>query len=171
LIRGFAMQVLLIPGGFVQRILATLHVVGSATDIAHSTAGLLIGMSAVMLPYMVFPITASLMSIDPALERAASSLGANGWQVFTKVTFPLSLPGVIAGSLLVFLITVGFYILPTLLGSPADTMLSQVIFVQVSTILDWGMAGAMSVILVIVTMTVFIAYARIFGLNSLSGTR
>jgi putative spermidine/putrescine transport system permease protein len=171
LVRGFAWETLLVPGGGVQRVLADLHLVGHQTDIAHATAGLIIGMTQVMLPYMVFPVVAALRGIDPALPAAARSLGANWWQTFRRVILPLSMPGVVAGCLLVFLINVGFYILPVLLGAAGDTFLSQVIEVQVDQVLDWGMAAAMSVVLVAVTLIVFTVYARVFGLDRLSGAR
>jgi putative spermidine/putrescine transport system permease protein len=171
LVRGFAWSVLLVPGGAVQSVLADLHIIGRQTDLAHDTAGLIIGMSQVMLPYMVFPIVAALRGIDPALPAAARSMGAGGFQTFRRVILPLSMPGVVAGGLLVFLINVGFYILPVLLGAPGDTFLSQVIDVQVNQVLDWGMASAMSVVLVAVTLAVFAVYARVFGLDRLSGTR
>ncbi len=171
LIRGFAWDVLLQQGGPLQRALAALGLVPASADLAHSTVGLIVGMSQVMLPYMVFPIVAALQSIDSALETASRSLGGNGWQTFRRVTLPLSLPGVLAGSLLVFLITVGFYVLPELLGSPGDMMLSQVIEVQVDQVLNWGLASAMAVVLVAVTLAVFALYARIFGLDRLAGSR
>lgn len=171
LVRGFAWSVLLAPGGAVQSVLADMGVIGRHTDLSNATAGLLIGMSQVMLPYMVFPIVAALRGIDPALPAAARSLGAGPVQTFFRVILPLSMPGVVAGCLLVFLINVGFYILPVLLGSAGDMFLSQVINVQVDQVLDWGMASAMSVILVAVTLAVFVIYARVFGLDRLSGAR
>jgi putative spermidine/putrescine transport system permease protein len=171
LIRGFAWDVLLQDGGPVQRFLVFLHIIPVGTDFAHTTSGLLVGMTQVMLPYMVFPVVAALQSIDPALERASRSMGARGWQTFLRITLPLSLPGVLAGGLLVFLITVGFYVLPVLIGSPADTMLSQIIQVQVNIVLNWGLASAMAVVLVAVTLTVFAVYAKIFGLDRLAGSR
>jgi ABC-type spermidine/putrescine transport system permease subunit I len=171
LVRGFAWTVLLEPGGAIQSVLADLHLVARNTDIAHSAAGLVIGMTQVMLPYMVFPVVAALRGIDRRLPDAARSLGANSWWVFWRVTLPLSMPGVVAGCLLVFLINVGFYVLPELLGAPGDMFLSQIIDVQVNQVLDWGLASAMAVVLVAVTLMIFALYARVFGLDRLSGAR
>lgn len=164
LILGFIWDVLLAPSGALQDILADLHIVGRATDVSHTTAGLILGLAQYMLPYMVLPIVAALRSIDPALPRAARSLGAGPWRTFIRVTIPLSVPGLMSGGMLVFLIAIGSYVLPSLLGPPSDQFLSQVIDVQVDQVLNWGAASAMAVVLVAIALLVFAIYVRVFGL-------
>ena len=108
----------------------------------------------VLLPYMVFPLYAVMKRMDQNLISAAEGLGAPKWQVFRKIYFPLTLPGVLAGITLVFVLSIGFYITPALLGGGKVTMSALLIEKQVSQFLDWGFASALSVVLLAVTLLV-----------------
>ena len=113
--------------------------------------GVTIGMAQLMLPFMVLPLYSTMSRIDHRLGDAAQSLGAPRRTAFRRVYFPLSMPGVVAGSSLVFIIGLGFYVTPAILGSPQQSMIAQLIATQVSTLTDFGKAGALSLILLVIT--------------------
>lgn len=118
----------------------------------NSSAGVMIGMVQILLPYMVLTLATALRSIDRSLLTAAQSLGANRHRAFWQVYFPLSLPGVLAGSALVFILAIGFYITPKLLGSPQESLMAQVIGVRVERLVDFAGAGGLSAILLLATL-------------------
>ncbi|MBB4661410.1 ABC transporter permease [Conexibacter arvalis] len=125
--------------------LGPLHMIGSLS-------GVIIGLVQISLPFIILPLYASLREIDGRLMGAARSLGATPAQAFTRVYLPLSLPGVVAGSLVVFVVTLGSFITPALLGSPQQSLLPQLIAQQVNQLLAWGRGSAMGVILLLVTL-------------------
>jgi putative spermidine/putrescine transport system permease protein len=127
------------------------------------------GMTHILLPYMVMALYAVMKKIDVSHLRAAESLGAPPGQAFRHVFLPLSLPGVVNGSLLVFTLCLGFYVTPVLIGSPRDMMISQVIAQQVEELLAWGFASALSVVLLAATFVVIALYTRFVGLDRLWG--
>ena len=110
-----------------------------------------------------------MMGIDLNLEKAARNLGATRWQTFWRVSFPLSLPDIGAGALLVFIMALGFFITPALLGGRKEQMLSNLIQIQIVDLLNWPFASAMSVILLIATLIVFSIYNRYLGVERLWG--
>lgn len=118
-----------------------------------------------LLPYAVLPIYASLRALDWRLPRAGLSLGASPWRVFRRVTLPLSMPGVGAGALLVFIQALGFYVTPALLGGPNDQMLSYFIGFYANRTVNWGLAAALSVVLLLAVAIVVALYARLVGFN------
>ncbi len=121
-------------------------------EILGTLPAVVIGMSQILLPFMLLPLYASLSSIDRGLVLAAQSLGARPSVAFLRVYLPLSAPGVAAGGLLVFVLALGFYITPAVLGSPQNSLFSQLIVTQVSDLLAWGRGGAMAVVLFLVTV-------------------
>lgn len=150
LVRSFAWIGLLQQGGPLQRTL-------SAVGIAHTTpigtlGGVALGMTQILLPFMVLPLYAVLRSIDRQLLTAASSLGARPRTAFVRVYLPLAIPGVVAGAVLVFVLALGFFVTPALLGSPQNSLISQLIVTQTNTLLAFGRAGAMSAILLATTI-------------------
>ena len=118
-----------------------------------------------LLPYAVLPIYASLRALDWRLPRAGLSLGASPWRVFRRVTLPLSMPGVGAGALLVFIQALGFYVTPALLGGPNDQMLPYFIGFYANRTVNWGLAAALSVVLLLAVAIVVALYARLVGFN------
>jgi putative spermidine/putrescine transport system permease protein len=158
LVRTFAWQVILRDTGLLNSFLMDLGLTREPLPLVRTTTGVIIGMSHILLPFMVLPIWAVLRRIDPEFSRAAANLGASPATAFRRVVLPLSLPGVLAGCLLVFVLALGFYITPALLGGPRDQMISQLIVEQVQRTLDWGFAAAMSVLLMAFTLvTLFVA--------------
>ncbi|MBR0659822.1 ABC transporter permease [Neoroseomonas oryzicola] len=161
LVRTYAWLVLLGRNGVVNRWLRDAGLIEAPLPLLHNTSGVLIGMVHVLLPYMVFPIYASLLRIDPDLSRAAEGLGAPAWRSFLRVTFPLSLPGVSAGCALVFVLSLGFFITPALLGGGRVIMVSMLIEQQVREFLDWPFAAALSTVLLVATLAIYALIGRI----------
>jgi len=126
-----------------------------------------VAMTHAMVPFMVMAMYAVMKRIDPRFVRAAQSLGAHPLRAFSAVYLPLSLPGVVNGCTLVFITCLGFYVMPVLLGSPNQQMISGVIGDQIEQVLDFGAASAMSVILLVITVALFWLYHRFIGLDRL----
>jgi ABC-type spermidine/putrescine transport system permease subunit I len=171
LVRSFAWLVLLGRNGLVNQVLVGAGVVDRPLPLIHNRIGVLIGMVHVLLPFMVLPIFSLLTRIDPALVRAARSLGASPARAFLRVTLPLSVPGIGAGCLLVFLSAVGFYVTPALLGGRGQITVAMLIDLLVNDLLNWGLGAALSVVLLVVVAGLFVLYAftasedRAFGVG------
>jgi ABC-type spermidine/putrescine transport system permease subunit I len=170
LVRTFAWQVILRDTGIINTFLVDIGVVAEPLPLIRTTAGVIIGMSHILLPFMVLPIWAVLRRIDPEFSRAAANLGASPATAFRRIVLPLSLPGVLAGCLLVFVLALGFYITPALLGGPRDQMISQLIVEQVERQLDWGFAAAMSVLLMAMTFAILFVASRFVRLRDVFGS-
>ena len=150
MVRNFAWVVILQSNhGVLNDILGGLGL--GRLQLLGSISGVIIGMSQILLPFFILPLYATLRGIDRSLLLAAQSLGARPSAAMRRIYLPLSMPGVVAGCLLVFVLSLGFYITPAMLGSPQQALLSQLIVTQVETLLDWGTGGAMAVILLVVT--------------------
>lgn len=169
LVRTFAWEVILRDTGVINSILINWGVITEPLTLMRNTLGVIIGMSQILLPFMVLPLYTVMRRIDPELTRAAANLGAPPFAAFRRVFLPLSLPGVIAGSLLVFVLALGFYITPTLLGSPRETMISRFIADQVQQRLNWGLASAMAVILMALTFTALFLASRVVRIRDVYG--
>jgi putative spermidine/putrescine transport system permease protein len=128
-----------------------------------------LGMTHILLPYMVLALYGVMRKIDPSYLRAAESLGARPFAGFRHVFLPLSLPGVVNGAVLVFTMCLGFYITPILLGTPKDMMISQLISQQIEDLLAWGFASAIAVVLLAATLVLLGIYNRFAGLDRLWG--
>ncbi|WP_431284580.1 ABC transporter permease subunit [Humitalea sp. 24SJ18S-53] len=147
LIRSYAWVAILGGGGLVNRTLMSLGLIDDPLRLVFNSFGSYVGMVQILLPMMVLPLYATMRRIDPALLRAGASLGGGAASVFATVFLPLSLPGLAAGSALVFLSALGFYITPALLGAPGDYLLAQAIEVRVSTLAEFDVAAALSCLL------------------------
>lgn len=169
MIRTFAWIVLLQDGGVVNSLLGMVGI--GPLELLRTNTGVVIGLSHVLMPFMVLPLYAVMSGIDLRLVTAARSLGARPSVAFLKVFVPLSMPGVAAGSLLVFIQALGFYVTPALLGSPSDSMLAQSIYAQVSGLLEWGRGGALGVILLVITVILLGIIGLIARLSSRKGIK
>jgi putative spermidine/putrescine transport system permease protein len=169
LVRTYAWTVLLQDSGVVNSVLQRLHLIETPLTLMRSDMGVTIGMTHILLPYMVFPIYAVMLRIDPDLVPAAESLGARPARAFVRVFWPLSLPGVFAGSLLVFVLAIGFYITPALLGSPSNTMYSVLVVDMVNKQLKFGVGSAMAVVLLLVTLALVWVGTRVVRLGDVLG--
>jgi putative spermidine/putrescine transport system permease protein len=170
LVRTFAWQVILRDTGIINRFLMDLGFIDEPLTLIRTTGGVILGMSHILLPFMVLPIFAVMRRIDPEFGRAAANLGASPASAFLRVFVPLSLPGVVAGCLLVFVLALGFYITPALLGGLRDQMISQLIVQQVQQRLDWGFGTAMSVLLMVVTLVILFGASRAVRLRDVFGS-
>lgn len=169
LVRSFAWIALLEDGGPVNDLIGMTGLVDGPVQLLYNQTGLLIGMVNVMLPYCVLPIFSVMVGLDRGLMAAASSLGAGPLRVFWKVFFPLAVPGLTAGALLTFVLSLGFYITPALLGAPQQTMIAQLIESQVKTLGDFEVASALAIVLMVLTIIVLAVYNRLFGLARVLG--
>ncbi len=167
LVRTYAWMVLLGREGVVNQLLVRSGLAERPLPLMYNRFGVLVGMSYVLLPYMVLALYGVMKGIDPGLVRAARSLGASGVQAFCRVYLPLSLPGIGGGVLLVFILSLGFFITPALMGSSRDTMIAMVIENQVGVVMDWGFASALAMVLLVLTVAGFLLYDRLLGLERL----
>lgn len=169
LVRTFAWTVILGDNGVVNRALLGLHVVSDPVPLLGNTAGTVIGMSHILLPYVVLPTYAAMRRVDETLMPAALGLGASRLKAFARVFLPLSAPGGVAGCVLTFVLSIGFYITPELLGGPKDQMLGQLIVRQVSPLLQFGLASALGVVLLVVTLVVLGVAGRLVPVGRIVG--
>ena len=169
IVRTYSWMVLLGRNGLVNNLLLTLGVINEPLTLLYSKTGILIGMVYVLLPYMVLTLYASLKAIDPGLMRAARGLGASWWFAFTRVYFPLSLHGVVSGSLIVFILALGFFITPALMGGPSDVMLAMLVERAVEVTFDWASAAIMSLLLLVATLGLYAIYYRVTDLRRMMG--
>jgi ABC-type spermidine/putrescine transport system permease subunit I len=151
--------------GIVNQYLMALGVTDTPLPLLYNQAGVVIGMSYVLLPYMVLTVYSVMQGIDPGLVRAAHSLGASRLQAFRRVFLPLSLPGIAGGTLLVFILSLGFFITPALMGGPGDVMIAMLIEREVEITLNWSFASALAVVLLALTLVGFAGYNRIVRLE------
>lgn len=151
LVRSYAWMVLLGRHGLVNEVLIAAELIHAPLRMLNTAFAVHLAMIHILLPYMILPIASVLRQMDPALPRAATGLGAAPVRVFSQVVLPLSMPGVIAGTLLVFVLSLGFYITPALVGGPHDMMLSQLIAQQVD-LLNWPYAACLSATLLAATL-------------------
>jgi ABC-type spermidine/putrescine transport system permease subunit I len=160
LVRTYAWMILLGRNGVLNQILIGLGLVTEPVGLLYNVSGVLVGMVHVLLPYMVLPIYSAMLRVDRDLLLAAEGLGASGGSVFWRVYLPLTLPGVIAGTALVFILSLGFYITPALLGGGRVIMIAVLIEQQVRQFLDWGFASALSILLLLAALLAFFALNR-----------
>ncbi len=167
LVRIAAWIVLLQEHGVINDTLTGLGLTGQPLPLLYTRSAVLIAMTHVLLPYMILPLYSVMRSIPPVYLRAAASLGAPPFAAFRRVFLPQCLPGIGAGSLLVFILAIGYYITPALVGGAADQMISsQIAFYTIGTA-NWGMAAALSAVLLAATLILYAAYARLAGTGGL----
>lgn len=169
LVRSYGWIVVLHPSGLVNSVLMATGIVSEPLTLVYNTTGLLIGMTHIMLPYMTLPVAATMQKMNPDFTRAARSLGASPYRTFLHVYFPLSLPGVFAGAILVFVLSIGFFVIPALLGGRQDIMIAQLINFNLTTTLNWGFAAALCTILLVATMGLYVIANRWFRFGTLWG--
>lgn len=169
LVRTFAWVVILGTNGLVNRLLMALGFTSTPVKLLFNMTGVQIGMVHVLLPFMVFPLLAVMNRIDPNIVRVARSLGAAPRHAFRHVFLPLSLPGIGAGCVLVFLLAVGFYVTPALLGGPGEVTLATMIDMEINTFLNWGLAASLGVLLLVVVGGIFAAFTKLVGAGPLTG--
>jgi putative spermidine/putrescine transport system permease protein len=167
LVRTTAWVILLQDNGLVNKALIALGLTDAPLRLVFNRTGVLIAMVHVLLPYMVLPLYAVLRNISPSHLKAAASLGAGPLRVFFTVYLPLSLPGVAAGCTLVFVLAIGFYVTPALVGGPADQMIGYFIAYFTNSAVNWGQASALGALLLLMIGLIYLVIGRAIGLERL----
>ncbi|WP_336096552.1 ABC transporter permease [Roseovarius sp. CH_XMU1461] len=166
LIRSFSWIVLLGRSGIVNDALRDAGLIDTPLKLMHNEFGVVIAMIHVMLPFAVLPMLTNMRGISGAYVQAARSLGASEWYAFRNVYFPQTMPGVMSGALLVFVLSLGFYVTPALLGGGRVLMISEYITYQIQEFLNWGLGSALSVALLVATALVLLVAARFVNLRA-----
>jgi len=161
LVRNYIWMVLLQRTGLVNQLLIGWGVITRPLELMYNELGVLIAMVNMLLPYMIFPVLSALLAIPTDLSHASASLGGGAIRTFWRVTLPLSLPGVAAGGLLVFIVALGFFITPALLGGPKQMMISNLIEFSVRQVLNWPFAFALANTLLWGTLVLYFIYVRL----------
>jgi putative spermidine/putrescine transport system permease protein len=168
---GTRIVVLSIVLPYFTSIMMATGLVNHPLSLMYNRLGVLIGMSYVLLPYMVLTLYAAMRAIDPSLLRASAGLGASGWYTFWRVYFPLSRHGVLSGALIVYILSIGFFITPALMGGQHDIMIAMLIDRALEVAVDWPSAALMSLTLLVVTLVLYAIYYRITDIRRLIGAR
>ncbi len=163
LARTFAWMVLLQQTGPINRFLMWVGVIDAPLTVVNNLTGVTIGMTYIMLPFLVMPLHATLRAIDPTTLRAAAICGASRWYAFRHVLVPLAMPGIANGALMVFVMALGYFVTPALLGGPSYMMLAELIAQLVQELLNWGLAGAAAFVLLLVTLSLYAVQVRLSG--------
>lgn len=171
LARIYAWMALLGRNGVINSTLQSIGIISSPLDLIYNTFSVTVGMIHFLLPYMIFSLYSVMSGIDKNLIKAAYNLGANPVRAFIRVFLPLSLPGVGAGSLIVFILAIGFFVTPALLGGRKDIVISMLIENQVSVQLNWPFAAAIGFTLLIFTLFLFNIANRYLGVSRIWGAK
>jgi putative spermidine/putrescine transport system permease protein len=161
LVRTYAWIVVLGNAGIVNRTLQWLGLTAAPVSFLYNQLGVTIGTTNILLPFLVLPLYAAMLRIDPRLLQAAASLGAPRWTIFRRVFLPLTLPALGAGAVLVFILTLGFFVTPAILGGGRVPMIANMLDILINQMPRWELASAISSILLVVTLGLFALYRRL----------
>jgi putative spermidine/putrescine transport system permease protein len=167
LVRTGAWVVLLQREGPVNALLQALYITDQPLQLVYNRLGVYVAMTHILLPFMVLPLYSVMRGIPPEYMRAAASLGARPLRAFWRVYLPQTVPGIGAGCLLVFILAIGYYITPALVGGINDQMISYFVAFYTNQTVNWGMASALGAVLLIATLLLFSVYARLVGIDRL----
>ena len=160
LVRVAAWIVLLQREGLVNKALLSLSVIGQPLELLFNCTGVIISMTHILLPFMILPLYSVMKSVPPTYQRAAVSLGSTPWAAFWRVYVPQTYAGIGAGALLVFILAIGYYVTPALLGGPNDQMISYYIAQYTNVDVNWGMACALGAVLLVATLILYAVYRK-----------
>ena len=158
LVRNYVWMVLLQDTGLINRLLQNAGFISTPVRLMHNELGVMIAMSNMLLPYVIFPVLGALLAIPPDLNTASASLGAHPARTFLRVTLPLTSAGTAAGALLTFIVGLGFYITPAMLGGAREMMISNLIAFNVREVLNWPLAFSLSTSLLASTIVLYLIY-------------
>jgi len=169
LVRTSAWIVLLQQEGVINDSLVALGIIGdhNRLQLMFNQTGTIISMTHILLPFMILPLYSVMKTIPPSYLRAAKSLGANDWTAFWRVYFPQTVPGIGAGSILVFIVAIGYYITPELVGGTSGIFISNRIAYHISSSLNWGLGAALGVLLLAVILVFYWLYDKIVGIDNM----
>ena len=168
LVRTSAWKVMLQQNGVINEVLVWIGLVsdGDRLILINNQFGTIVAMTHILLPFMILPMYSVMSTIPPVYMRAAKSMGATNWTAFWRVYFPQSVPGIGAGSILVFILSIGYYITPEIVGGTKGVFISNRIAYHISSSGNWGMAAALATILLVVVLALYWAYDRIVGIDN-----
>jgi len=168
LVRTSAWKVLLQQQGVINDVLVWAHVIDESGRLVmiNNMTGTIIAMTHILLPFMILPLFSVMKTVQPSWVRAAKSMGATDWTAFRRVYFPNTIPGIGAGSILVFILSIGYYITPELVGGTTGVFISNRIAYHISSSLNWGLAAALGTLLLIAVMALYWTYDRIVGIDN-----
>ena len=168
LVRTSAWKVMLQNQGVINDLLVWIGLIteGSRLEIINNQFGTIVAMTHILLPFMILPMYSVMKTIPPSYLRAAKSLGATNWTAFWRVYFPQSVPGIGAGSILVFILAIGYYITPEIVGGTDGIFISNRIAYHISSSLNWGLASALGAILLGVVLILYWVYDKIVGIDN-----
>ncbi|MCO6187467.1 ABC transporter permease [Rhizobium sp. L1K21] len=168
LVRTSAWKVLLQDQGVINDLLVWAHIISNDNrlPLINNQTGTIIAMTHILLPFMILPLFSVMKTISPSYMRAAKSLGATDWTAFWRVYFPQTIPGIGAGAILVFILAIGYYITPELVGGTSGIFISNRIAYHISSSLNWGLAAALGTILLGVVLLMFVLYDKIVGIDN-----
>jgi putative spermidine/putrescine transport system permease protein len=170
IVRAFGWMVLLGREGLVNRMLMFLGVVREPLPLLFNEIGVIIGSVYILTPFMVLTVASVLQNIEPILEEAAADLGATPLTSFRTVVWPLSMPGVIAGSVIVFTLSMSAYVTPSVLGGGMVKVLPMLVFEQFMSVFQWGFGSALAVVLLVVTLAMVSLTGRVSGRRYMGGS-
>ncbi|MBE1293938.1 MAG: ABC transporter permease subunit [Rhodobacteraceae bacterium] len=168
LVRTSAWKVMLQQQGVINEVLVWIGLVADDARLVmiNNEFGTIVAMTHILLPFMILPMYSVMQTINPSYLRAAKSMGATNWTAFWRVYFPLSVPGIGAGSILVFILAIGYYITPEIVGGTKGVFISNRIAYHISSSLNWGLAAALGTILLAVVLILYWAYDKIVGIDN-----
>lgn len=169
LARTYAWMVLLQRTGVINKTLMSLGIIDQPLALVNNLTGVTIGMTYIMLPFVILPLVGVIRAIDPATLQAAALCGATRAQALRLVLLPLALPGIVSGGLMVFVMSLGYFVTPALLGGTANMMLAELIAQFVQSLVNWGMGGAAAFVLLAVTLAIYALQLRLFGSRKMTG--
>jgi putative spermidine/putrescine transport system permease protein len=169
IVRTYSWMVLLGRNGIINQLLLATGLVDQPVALLYNKLGIVIGMTYVLLPYMILTLYATMKAIDSSFMRAAHALGASRTYAFLRIYLPLSVHGVLSGCLIVFILAIGFFITPALMGGPKDVMIAMLIERSVELMLDWPSAAIMSLLLLAVTLVLYAIYYRVTDVRRMMG--
>ncbi len=169
LVRAFAWVTLLRRQGLINDALMGAGVIQEPLELVWNEFGIIVGMVHYMVPYAVLPMLSTMREIDPRLMTAARGMGASRWVVFSRVFLPLSLPGVVAAAVLVFIFSLGFYVTPAILGGGKTLMVAEWISVQILDLIRWGFGTMMATVLVVTILVTLGGFSRVVNMRKLFG--
>ena len=163
LARTYAWMVLLQRTGVVNKTLMGLGIIDQPLPLVNNLTGVTIGMTYIMLPFIIIPLYGVIRKIDPAILQAAALCGATRLQALIRILIPLAAPGMISGALMVFVMSLGYFVTPALLGGTSNMMLAELVAQFVQSLVNWGMGGAAALVLLVVTLALYAVQLRYFN--------
>jgi len=169
IVRTYSWMIILGTKGVVNEMLMAAGLIDKPINLMYNMTGVVVGMTYVLLPYFVLTLFSTMKGIDPWLLQAGRGMGASNFYVFRKIFLPLSMPGIVSGFLIVYILAIGFFITPALMGGPNDVMMAMLIQRNIEVTMDWPQASALSLFLLVITLVIYAVYCRYTDFDKMLG--